>query len=116
MEHSLRIGTRQASGVTVIDVIGVLSSSTGQKAHEELMEIASAKASKVVMNLDQLEYVSSAGLRSILLFARRQKLSNGTFGICNLQPVVKEAIETSGVANLVEVLDTEELAVEAQNS
>jgi anti-anti-sigma factor len=104
------------NGVTVIDVIGILSSSTAQKAHEELMEIASAKSPKVAMYLGQLEYVSSAGLRSILLLARRQKLSNGTFNICNLQPVVKEAIETSGVSNIIDVLDTEERAVEAQNT
>ena len=50
---------------------------------------------KVVLDLANLEYISSAGLRVLMLAAREAKAQNGTLVVAGLQPVVKEIFEIS---------------------
>jgi anti-anti-sigma factor len=50
---------------------------------------------KLVLDLSGLEYISSAGLRVLMLAAREAKAQNGTLVISGLQPVVREIFEIS---------------------
>lgn len=49
----------------------------------------------VVLELSDLAYVSSAGLRSFMLAAKRAKGQDGEIVIANMQPVVREIFEIS---------------------
>lgn len=51
---------------------------------------------KIVLDLSQLDYVSSAGLRVILLLAKKLKADNGVVALCDIQPRVREVLEISG--------------------
>jgi len=48
---------------------------------------------KVVLDLGGVDYISSAGLRVLMLAARRIKWHQGTVVLAGLQPVVKEVFE-----------------------
>jgi len=50
---------------------------------------------QLVLDLGGLEYISSAGLRVLMLAAREVKARDGTLVICGLQPVVREIFEIS---------------------
>jgi anti-sigma B factor antagonist len=50
---------------------------------------------QLVLDLTGLEYISSAGLRVLMLAAREAKTQNGILVVCGLQPVVKEIFEIS---------------------
>lgn len=50
---------------------------------------------QLVLDLTGLEYISSAGLRVLMLAAREVKAQNGALVVCGLQPVVKEIFEIS---------------------
>ena len=50
---------------------------------------------QLVLELTGLEYISSAGLRVLMLAAREVKAQDGTLVICGLQPVVREIFEIS---------------------
>lgn len=54
-----------------------------------------ADGDKFLLNLSGLEYISSAGLRVLMLAARDVKTRQGTLAVCELQPVVKEIFEIS---------------------
>lgn len=64
-------------------------------------------AAKVLLNLEELDYISSAGLRSILVAAKLLKSARGEMRICHPNEVVAEVLETSGFHNLLRVHDTE---------
>lgn len=55
----------------------------------------SGGGSKLLLDLSGLEYISSAGLRVLMLAARDVKAQNGTLVVCELQPVVREIFEIS---------------------
>lgn len=107
----MEIGTREIQDVTVIDMSGELISQTSGDAYDEMVRIAKSGVAKVVLNLDKLDYLSSAGLRVILTAAKLLKSSSGEMINCNANGVVKEVLESSGSNSLVDMYDTESDAV-----
>jgi len=54
-----------------------------------------AGGDRLVLDLSGLEYISSAGLRVLMLASRDVKGRNGTLIVCGLQPIVREIFEIS---------------------
>lgn len=50
---------------------------------------------RLVLDLSGLEYISSAGLRVLMLASRDVKSRDGRLVVCGLQPIVKEIFEIS---------------------
>ncbi len=64
-----------------------------------------------VLDMSALEYVSSAGLRSILSAYKKIKTAGGNLLLCGLGGMVKEVFEISGFASIFQVCDTPEDAL-----
>lgn len=59
-----------------------------------------------VLDMSGLDYVSSAGLRSVLGVYKKIKGAGGNLLLCGLKGVVKEVFEISGFASIFQVFDT----------
>jgi len=110
------INTRQIEDTTVVDIAGRLDSTTSGAAYDQLVAIAKSGSKKVAINLGQLEYLSSAGLRMILVMVKLLKGSGGSANICHAHGVVKEVLETSGFDHLVSLHDDEVSALQSLNN
>jgi len=64
-----------------------------------------------VLEMSGLEYVSSAGLRSVLATYKKIKGAGGKLLLCGLGGVVKEVFEISGFASIFQVFDTPDTAL-----
>lgn len=73
-----------------------------QAAIERVMG-ATARPAAVIMDAAALEYVSSAGLRAVLLAARAAQRASIPFALCALQPAVREVFELSGFTRIITV-------------
>ena len=102
----MEINTRTVDDVTVIDISGSLDTQTSGTASEEMARIAQG-ATKMLLNLECLDFLSSAGLRVILRTAKQLSGSGGTIKICNATGVVKEVMEISGFGSLLDLHGTE---------
>jgi anti-sigma B factor antagonist len=111
----MQIDTRDVAGMTVVDMVGRLDTSTSGDAYDQMVAIAKSGASKVILNLDKVEYVSSAGLRVILTAAKLLKSSMGEMKICHANGVVKEVLESSGFDHIIDIYDEENEAIAALN-
>jgi len=80
----MKIATRKVYDVLVVDMSGRLDSHSSGDAGDRIVEIAQGEDKRVLLNLEQLEFVSSAGLRVIL---RGAKLLEGHHGDDELQHV-----------------------------
>ena len=107
------IKIRQVDDVLAVDLVGRLDTETSGQVSDELARIAQGGNSKVVLNLDELEYVSSAGLRVILVAAKALRGSHGELKICHANGLVKEVIDISGFNQILSVYDTENDALAA---
>lgn len=70
-------------------------------------------ASRVVIDLNETTFVSSAGLRVILKVAKLLHQKGGKLGLCGLSDQIKEVFEVSGFTTLVNVYPSFADAAEA---
>ena len=98
----MEISTRDVDGVTVIDISGSLDTQTSGAASDEMARIAQ-EASKMLLNLESLDFLSSAGLRVLLATAKLLRGSGGEMRVCGLNEVVQEVFEISGFSSLLSV-------------
>lgn len=109
----MKIETRKIHDVLVVDMGGSLDSTSSGEAGDRIANIAKGEHKRVLLNLAELEYVSSAGLRVILRGAKLLQGNRGELKICNAKGPVRDVLETSGFKSLIKVYDTEQEAFSA---
>ena len=82
-------------------------------ASTELNKVAQGGDRKVLLNVERLEYVSSAGLRAIMVAAKLLEANGGAAKICRANDAVKHVTEVSGFNSLLHLYDTEDKALAA---
>ena len=60
----------------------------------------------LILDFGPLEYLSSAGLRSILVVAKAVGAAGGEFALANAQGIVREVFEISGFLRMFRVLES----------
>ena len=109
----MKIETRSVYNVLVVDMSGRLDSMSAGDAGDRLVDIARGAHKRILLNLEKLEYLSSAGLRVILRGAKLLQGTRGELKICNAAGLVRNVLETSGFNNLIKIYDTEQEAFSA---
>ena len=109
----MKIGKRQVDGITVVTLDGRLDSSTSGEVMDQLSGFVNAGATRMILNLESLIYISSAGLRSILVAAKLIKTLNGDMRMCEASGLVAQILETCGFSNLVKIDAHEEDSIKA---
>jgi anti-anti-sigma factor len=112
-DAQMEIRTRRLGDVLIADMSGRLDSRSAGPASTELNQIAQGGAGKLVLNVRGLEYVSSAGLRAILVAAKLLQVHGGAMKICDANATVKQVMEVSGMSSLLHLYDTEKDALAA---
>ena len=65
----------------------------------------------MILDLESLDYISSAGLRVLLTGAKRLKAKRGKIVLCSAQRHVKEVFDISGFSMIIKVFNDEEEAL-----
>jgi len=107
----VEIETKESEGVTLVYMSGRLTSTTAGQAYDDLVRVAQSGTKKVILNLRGLEFIASAGLRSILVAAKLLNNARGEIRICEANAAVGEILETSGFDNLVRLCADENEAL-----
>jgi anti-anti-sigma factor len=118
-KHTLTVTSYEKDGITFVKMKGSLASATAAQGEAELKKILDQGATKVVVNLADLDYIASAGLRVFLLVSKALAKVNGGLMISESKGVVREVIETGigyGFAPLIRLFNTDEEAIAAFKS
>ena len=102
----MQITSETGDSATVIRLEGHLDTNTSSEAHDCLNKAMDGGATKLVVNLDKVDFVSSAGLRILLATAKRLG-GAGTLRICGLNETVTEIFEISGFSTILNVFPCE---------
>lgn len=95
----------QQDDTRLVELVGRLDSNSSGDFEKSLPNLFDGPGIKVVFDMTQLNYISSAGLRVVLMSAKRAKAAQGRLLLCGLQPHVKEVFEISGFLKLLEIAD-----------
>ncbi len=107
----MRVETRKEKGVTVAAITGRMDALTTADVESDLMRVLDEGEKALLIDLDKLDYISSAGLRTLLVTAKRMKGEAGNMAFANLKGHPKEVFEISGFYSLFTVFDSVESAL-----
>jgi anti-sigma B factor antagonist len=65
-----------------------------------------ARRDRVVIDMTGVEYISSVGLRVLMMASKQAKTHGRTLAVCGLQPVVREIFEISRFNLVLKVFPT----------
>ena len=97
----MEISMQMDGQIVVVSIVGRIDSATAEKLEHAAATIIAEGASKVIFDLRKVDYVSSAGLRAILMAAKRTNAAGGGITLFGLQPAVDEIMTTSGFASII---------------
>ncbi len=100
------------SGVTVIEIIGDLDGTSAETAQKEISENITPGCS-LIFNMEKCTFISSAGLRVLLVSAKHIKRENGKGALAGLSGDIKDVMEMTGFDHIFNNYDNISKAIEA---
>ena len=107
------ITSKNEDKALIVSVSGRMDAVTASDFENALTEFLDQGNSALVIDFSDLDYISSAGLRSILASAKKMKGLSGTLSLACLKEVVKEVFDISGFSAIIPIYDSVETALEA---
>ncbi len=98
----MSIVTTHAGPVTIISPQGRLDSNTAKAFEADLLAQVSSGTLSLVINFAELDYISSAGLRVILMAAKRVKSAKGAFALAGMAEHIREVFQVSGFLSILD--------------
>jgi len=108
----MEVATQQLKHCELIAVKGRVDSSTAPQFSKALEKANEAGYFKIVVDMTQLEYMSSAGFRALLASQRNCKRYNrGELVLVAVPDRIREALELAGFTELFKTFDDSTSAV-----
>ncbi len=108
----LEITQREMNGICVLTLKGRLV--LGQESNglrTTIDNLLLSGVTRIVIGLEQVNYVDSAGLGALIEIHRKTKAKGGRLMLTNLGPKLRRALELAGLLTIFETCATESDAV-----
>ena len=101
----MEFAQESAGDVVIARLAGRLDSSSAPAAEEQLTRLVGSGVPRLAIDLSKLDYISSAGLRVLLLVARKVQQAQGKLALFGLTPGVYEVFSISGFNTIFTIRD-----------
>ena len=108
----MEISQKEENGIVSIAIKGRLDADSSLEAEKVVKDVLGGETNRLLFNLGELEYLSSAGLRVLLSAAKEMRRRDGKIVLCELNEFVKEIFEVSGFQSLIPITDSVESGIE----
>jgi len=99
---NLSIVTNKFGDASVVNLIGRLDSQSAPELDAVLDDLASQGISKIIANLNELLFISSAGLRSLIKAAKVAQADGGALKLVSVPEVINSAMYTAGLDQIID--------------
>lgn len=96
-----------------VGVSGRLDSTSASNFEQTVNEKSGDNKNPVVLDLENLSYISSAGLRAILLLTKTASAKGSKLVLCTLPPQVEEVFKISGFDKIIPIYQSRTEAISA---
>jgi len=110
-EATLAISTEAYKRVDLITVVGRIDSSTAPQLDDVLKGLMDDGRHNLVLELAEVAYMSSAGLRALVAALRECKKNRGDVRLANLSERVQEVLHLAGLDEMFQTYDDVTAAV-----
>ena len=108
----MEINQENNNGIEIFNVKGSLDSNTSTEFETLIYTALENGQRKLILNLENLDYISSAGIRVMLKTTKDLKRMEGNIVLCALQDYVKEVFEIAGFDGYLNIENNLKTAIE----
>ena len=101
----MEIEFETVDGIVVVTLFGELDSRTAPIVQDKLMDLPSPEA-RVLLEMSGVNYISSAGLRALLVLYRRMANSDGRVALVGLTESIRDVMTVTGFLDFFAAYDT----------
>jgi anti-anti-sigma factor len=109
----MTIESSRQGKVAVVTLGGRMDAESAPLFETACEEFLKDGVTHLVVGMAGLQYVSSMGLRSFLIYAKQTKAKGGAVILCGMKGFVKEVFDMTHVTQLFPLFDTTEAAVQS---
>jgi stage II sporulation protein AA (anti-sigma F factor antagonist) len=108
----MEIAEERAGDALIVAVKGRLDATSAGEAERTILERITSGAHRLVIDLAELDYISSVGLRALLLAAKRIGSVEGRLAVCALKPEIASVFEIAGFPAILRIVATRDEALQ----
>ncbi len=97
---------KRLNEIIIFKLNGNLNSNTSPELEDKIFEAIKNESKNMILDFEDLDYISSAGLRVIMKTAKNLKQSEGMIVLCSMQDYVKEVFEIAGFDAYLHIVST----------
>jgi anti-anti-sigma factor len=105
----MEIEIERGADPVVVRAAGDINAATCPKLEETLVGLIEGGTSRLVLDLGDTRYISSAGLR-VLLIAAKRLTGNGKFALSRPSAAVRQILDMTGFSRIITIHDDLETA------
>src|SRR5262245_42320790 len=94
----MKMTTSSRGDVLVLAVQGSLDVITSPELEKKVQELIDSGERRLVFDLSKLDYISSAGLRAVMLGVKQMTEAGGHIRFCGLSKQVRQVFDIAGLS------------------
>jgi anti-sigma B factor antagonist len=101
----MTVDIKEQNNVVIVSITGSIDSKTAGEFQKQILE-GTADTSKVIMDLSKVDFVSSAGLRILLMVYRQIKSKDGKVILVGVSEEIQDVMSITGFINFFEISES----------
>ena len=110
MSHKATLKIHREDNFILLELGGFLDTTAAPSVFEQINNILTENLNKVIVDLKNLEYVSSAGLKVFLQASEIVRKQGQQIALCQANPAIQQIFEISGLNGIIQHYNTQEEA------
>ena len=107
----IEVAEEREDGALVLLPVGRLDSANARAFEAIVMERVGAGEQRLVVDFSKLDFISSSGMRVLLLAAKQLHAKQGALVLCSMQDHIHEVFRISGFDQIIPIRDSREAAL-----
>ena len=109
----MNLATDRDDGVLSAQVGGRIDGSNAAEFEETIRTAIEESDRAVIMDFEQLLYISSAGLRAVLITAKSLWKQDTRFALCSLSDQIRTVFKSTGFDRMISIHDSRREALDS---
>ena len=107
----MEITCEKQGNAMVVSVKGQIDAVVASELEKQMGDLIDQNETNLVADLSELDYISSAGLRALLITAKKLKSQEGQLVLASAKPEVMKVFQISGFTAILTICDSVESAL-----
>ena len=109
----IEVAEERSDDVLVLLPVGRLDSGNARSFESVVMDHVSSGERRLIVDFSRLDFISSSGMRVLLIAAKALKASEGTLVLCAMKNHIEEVFRISGFDRIIPIKESRESALVA---